>query len=101
MSPLYLCGILPAWLHLAGPYPLSATLAQIPYAEPLSTVVSHYVLSAVGSVLAILLGLAIRLLRQQTETRVKANLCFDDLKERKPEVERYYDALMEHGWGRR
>lgn len=27
-------------------------------------------------------------------TRVKANLCFDDLVERKPEIQRHYDAVM-------
>jgi hypothetical protein len=46
------------------------------------------------AVLGWFLRKAIKKLEQQEHTRVKANLCFDDLVERKPEIQRHYDAVM-------
>lgn len=99
----FLCGILPACLHLTGPDPLRATLAF--QDETLSALVAHWASTVAASVVSFLLILAIKEYRadrrSRQDTRVKANLCFDDLTERKPEMERHFNALMEHGWGRR
>jgi hypothetical protein len=51
-------------------------------------------LTLVFSILGVLLHRATQRLNQQEHTRVKANLCFDDLVERKPEIQRHYDAVM-------
>lgn len=62
--------------------------------EPLSAQLTHYILAGIFAVLAFYLRKAIKKLDQQENTRVKANLCFDDLTERKPEMSKIFRALM-------
>lgn len=75
---------------------LSAMIEQVAQssAEPIATVVAHYVLAAVGTGLGWSIHRAAGRLREMEHTRAKANICFDDLKERKPEVIRVYEAIM-------
>jgi hypothetical protein len=62
--------------------------------EPIYTQIAHYILSGVGLLLVWSLRQVNNRLKQQEHTRVKANLCFNDLTERRPEIVRLYQAMM-------
>ncbi|HEY2497305.1 MAG TPA: hypothetical protein VGK24_09570 [Candidatus Angelobacter sp.] len=64
------------------------------FSEPLTTTIAHYVLSAVGGYLAIVISLATKRLREQEGTRVKSNLSFRYVVKQEPEYQEMYDAVM-------
>jgi hypothetical protein len=65
--------------------------------EHFSQHLPHYVLSGVGLLLAELLRRAIKRFDRAGETRVKANLAFAEVVERKPEYQLIFDAWKRDG----
>lgn len=65
--------------------------------EHFSQHIPHYVLSAVGLLLAELMRRAIKKLDRAGEGLVKANLAFAELVERKPEYQLMFDSWKRGG----